>query len=115
MMHQEYLPLLKAISSAGADLTEECQSFLERKMLEFTGTVEEFTEFVHKHAHVWFRSSAAPPEWIQNAEWQFEDEEPMTFVGQVSICASAGLFHDEAAIFVFASASGTVKTVLQVS
>lgn len=96
-------------------MTDECQRFLEHELSRFAGSESEFANYAREHAREWFPSCNSPPEWIHNAEWQFEDGRPMCFVGQVSIPQSAGIFHDEASIFVFANAKGAIKTVLQVS
>jgi hypothetical protein len=110
-----YMPLLEAISAAGADMTDDCQDFLSDQFSKFPHSESEFVEFVSVHAKEWFLSCNSPPEWIQNAEWQFDEGRPMCFVGQLLISPATGMFHDEAAIFVFATAKGSVKTVIQIS
>lgn len=108
-----YMPLLEAISSVGADMTDECQDFLNDQLSKFPYSESEFVAFACKHAKEWFLSCNLPPEWIQNAEWQFDEGRPMCFVGQLSILPTVGMFHDEAVIFVFAK--GNVKTIIQIS
>lgn len=53
--------------------------------------------------------------WRQNAEWQFHNHKPMVFVGEIPIPKSAGLYHDDASLFVFISEDGVTKTVVQVT
>lgn len=110
-----YLPLLRAVSNVGADLTDDCAAFLEEKLSAFSGTHDEFVTCVTRQASQWFRCASVYPAWIQNAEWPFDQGAPMLFVGQLTVPPASRLFHDEATIFVFVNESGTVKTVLQVS
>ena len=63
-----------------------------------------------------FRSVGTDPRWIQNPNWQVAGGRPMVFVGQVDVPASAGLFHDDAAFYVFwGPATGEVRGVVQVA
>lgn len=63
-----------------------------------------------------FRSVGEKPRWIQNPSWQIAGGMPMVFVGQIDVPASAGLFHDDAAFYIFwAPATGEVRGVVQVA
>jgi hypothetical protein len=45
-----------------------------------------------------FKYLKAPPKWLQSPDWQFSDNRPLIFVGQLDI---AGLSHDTAALYIF--------------
>jgi|GEM_PF-5861225 len=45
---------------------------------------------------------------------QFHRGKPMVFVGETPIPKAAGLFHDDACVFVFLSDDGVTKCVIQV-
>lgn len=114
-----YDELLRIVSERGArvDVPIESERFFSQVVEGFRGTREELLEHVRANAPRWFRWIGAPPEWIQDAEWQFTDDgRPMVFVGQLVIPAGSGLFHDEARVFVFIDPdSDDVKTVTQVA
>jgi hypothetical protein len=111
--------LLAIVSERGArvDVPLESERFFSRLVEGFRGTREELLAVARAEAPNWFRWVSGPPDWIHDAEWQFaENGEPMAFVGQLSIPAGLGVFHDEACLFVFIDlASGEVKTITQVS
>ncbi len=110
-----YEDVLSAVSNVGADLSHECEEFLAGIRTNFSGDDYQFVDFVRANTANWFRCVSSYPEWIQNAEWQFHNGKPMLFVGQIALPASAGIFHDEAAIFVFLSETGVIKNVIQVA
>jgi hypothetical protein len=110
-----YSDLLAAVSNVGADLTGDCEQFLSDLRTSFQGTDEEFVQHVQANVDRWFRVVNSFPEWIQNADWQFHRGKPMVFVGATPIPKAAGLFHDEACVFVFLSDDGVTKCVIQVS
>lgn len=110
-----YPKLLATVSMVGADLTDECELFFENELASFSGSAEDFVVHARTQIHRWFRCVAAYPEWLQNAEWQFDAGKPMMFTGQLAVPRSSGLFHDDAAIFVFVNPSGIIRTVLQIN
>ncbi|SHK84074.1 hypothetical protein SAMN02745136_03479 [Anaerocolumna jejuensis DSM 15929] len=56
------------------------------------------------------------PEWIQDPEWQFNDDRPMTFIGQLEIKQSKIRLHDDAIFYVFWDREiGITKTIIQIS
>lgn len=114
-----YQELLTIVSERGArpDVPIESERFFTQVVESFQGTREELLEHVRAKAPLWFRWIGEPPDWLQDSEWQFADDgQPMVFVGQLVIPAGAGVFHDEAQVFVFIDpSSGEMKTVTQVS
>jgi hypothetical protein len=112
-----YENLLPIVSQIGAqiDVPIESEQFFEKQAAEFLGEPDEFIEFVRMNLKKWFRIVNERPRWLQEAEWQFDGGVPMTFVGQIDIPKSAGLYHDDAALFVFVSPTGVSKTLIQVA
>lgn len=114
-----YEELLAVISERGArvDVPIESERFFSQIVEGFGGTRQELLDHVRANASRWFRWLGEPPEWIQDAEWQFTDDgRPMAFVGQLAIPAGSGVFHDEGRVFVFIDPDGgEVKTVTQVA
>lgn len=110
-----YGDLLAAVSNVGADITGDCELFLLDLRANFTGTDDEFVEHVRENVGSWFRVITSCPEWIQNAEWQFHRGKPMIFAGEIPIPKSAGLYHDDACVFVFLSEDGVTTNVIQVA
>ena len=110
-----YSNLLAVVSNVGADITSECEQFLSELRTTFQGTDEEFVQHVQANVDRWFRVINSFPAWIQNADWQFHRGKPMVFVGETPIPKAAGLFHDDACVFVFLSDDGVTKCVIQVS
>jgi hypothetical protein len=112
-----YEDLMKIVTPFGADVDFplEAELFLAAAVDPFTDKGE-CLQFVQEHASDWFRSIADPPDWLQEAEWQFDAGRPMTFVGQLPIPVSTGYLHDDAALFVFWNPeNGFTKTVIQVA
>jgi hypothetical protein len=94
----------------------EGREFLDRAVRDFDGDAQGFVAYLATQAPLWFRSLSQPPEWIQEAEWQFHEGKPMTFVGQVEVPAAVGVFHDDARFFVFWDQhDGATRTVIQVA
>lgn len=113
-----YEELLVLVSGYGAqvDTPIESEHFFETLIKEFHGTQSEFLLFVQDNLPHWFRSVPENgPNWIQDAEWQFHDGKPMLFLGEIKVPKSAGVFHDDAAVFIFLSESGISKSVIQVA
>lgn len=110
--------LLGIVSNAGAqvDVPIESEQFFETLIEGFQGSEAEFLSYARENVGRWFNSvPAGGPNWMQEAEWQFHNGKPMTFVGEVSIPKAAGLFHDDASVFVFLSEDGVTKSVIQVA
>ena len=110
-----YGELLAAVANVGADITDDCEQFLSELRTEFAGTDEDFLKHVQKNVGRWFRVITSYPQWVQNAEWQFHEGRPMVFAGEITIPKDAGLFHDDAYIFVFLSERGVIKNVIQIA
>ena len=63
-----------------------------------------------------FRCVGSSPDWIQNPDWLIDSGRPMWFLGQLEIPADKGLFHDDAAVYVFLnSETGVVRGVTQIA
>lgn len=107
-----YGDVLAAVSNVGADITGDCEQFLSELRANFTGNDEEFVRHVQENIGRWFQVVTSYPEWIQNAEWQFYKGKPMIFAGEIPIPKSAGLYHDDACVFVFLSEEGVTKSVI---
>ena len=104
------------VGHTGARISEEIEPFLRKEIERFSGARNELLAHVRKNASAWFRSARQPPEWIQDADWQVWDERPMLFLGQLDIPKDAGLFHDDASVYVFLSPeTGVTETVIQVA
>lgn len=114
-----YEDLLAIISERGARVTVpiESERFFSRLVEGFAGTREALFEHVRTNVARWFRCIDQPPEWIQDAEWQFTATgNPMVYLGHVDVPANSGVFHDEGRVFVFIDPDGDeVKTVTQVA
>ena len=113
-----YEDLLGIVSCARAqvDVPIESEHFFEALVEGFQGSKEEFLSYVRANIERWFNSvPAGGPNWIHEAEWKFHNGKPMTFVGEVLIPKEAGLFHDDASVFVFLSEDGVTKCVVQVA
>ena len=110
-----YGALLSAVSNVGADITSDCEQFLSALRTDFNGTDNAFVEYVRANIRGWFRAVGAYPEWIQNADWQFHKGKPMLFVGDIEIPKSAGLYHDDACVYVFLSEDGVTTSVVQIA
>lgn len=58
-----------------------------------------------------FVSLGKPPKWLQSPEWQFDDNQPMIFVGQLSLDK---LKHDTSQIYIFINSKNEkVHSVIQ--
>ena len=58
-----------------------------------------------------FVSVRKPPKWLQPPEWQFDDKQPITFVGQLSLDK---LKHDTSQIYIFINSKNEkVHSVIQ--
>jgi hypothetical protein len=113
-----YEDALELMAGVGArpDVPLESREFVEAFIAGFRGTREELLAELRRRSVEWFRSLSGVPHWLQEPEWQFNEGRPMIFVGQVDIGKGSGLFHDDAAIFVFFDpVEGETKTVIQVS
>jgi len=112
-----YKELLVVASEAGTqiDVPIESEQFFEGLLSGFSGSKDEFIEHVRANIGEWFRCVGEGPRWIQEAEWQFHDGQPMVFLGQIDIPKSAGLFHDDASVLAFLSPCGVTKNVIQVA
>ena len=56
------------------------------------------------------------PEWIQDPEWQFNNGNPMTFVGQLETKHNKIRLHDDAIFYVFWDREiGITKTIMQIA
>ena len=110
-----YKDLVAAVSNVGADITADCERFLSDLRTDFQGSDGEFVKYVQANVETWFRVVNSFPAWVQNADWQFHRGKPMVFVGETPIPKAAGLFHDDACVFVFLSDDGVTKCVIQVS
>lgn len=113
-----YPEVLEMISAMGARVEApiECERFLSRAIEQYTGNREQLLEQIARDVKTWFHCLRARPRWIQEAEWQFHDDRPMIFLGQIDIVKGDNLFHDDASAFVFYSpTAGITKTVIQVA
>jgi hypothetical protein len=114
-----YEELLTIVSERGArvDVPIESERFFSRLVEGFQGTREQLIEYVRANVPRWFRWTGQPPEWIQDAEWQFTDDgRPMVFLGQVDVPARSGILHDDGRVYVFIDPKGgEVKTITQVA
>jgi hypothetical protein len=113
-----YIDLLKVVSKAGADVSApiESERFFSRIVESFNGTREELLRHVEANLGRWFKRVDAVPRWLQEAEWQFDEDAPMVFIGQLNVPRTAGYFHDDAALFVFLNPkNGKIKTVIQMA
>ena len=107
--------VLEIVSHLGAAITHQLEPFLSAQVESIQGSRADVLTAVAELAPTWFRSVENPPEWIQEAEWPVEDGIPMVFLGQVPISRSAGLFHDDAAVFVFIGPNTGVTSLVQVA
>ena len=108
-----YSDLLRIVSRAGAQVDEE---FFAKQLAMYSGSKEQFLSFVEQNIFTWFACLDKSPEWIQEANWQFSNGEPMFFLGQINIGAEKGIYHDDAACFVFVNlTTGETKSVIQVA
>jgi hypothetical protein len=111
-----YEELLHILSEVGADINDESEQFLLRFLENFQGSKDDFLRFVEDNLYKWFKFIKYKPDWIQNAEWQFNNGKPMIFVGQVEVEPNNEYFHDEASFYFFwDSETGDVKNIIQVS
>ena len=113
-----YADLIRLVSEIGAqvDVPVESECFFGDWASSFNGTHEEFLRYVKDNLSEWFKCVGSPPEWIQAPEWQFSQGKPMVFVGQVSVSAGTGYFHDEARFYLFWNPeNGETKSVIQVA
>ncbi len=113
-----YEELLGMVSEVGAQVSVplESEEFFSGMVTEFTGSREQFLDFVRENLRRWFRTVHTSPQWIQEAEWQFSDGKPMVFVGQIDVPREKGLFHDDASFYVFWNpVTGETKNVIQVA
>ena len=113
-----YEDLVSVVSEAGAlvDVPIESEAFFRQIVESFQGTREECLAFIQSNLPRWFRCLGPGPDWIQEAEWQFANERPMVFLGQVDVPASAKLLHDDARVFVFLDGeTAEIKTIMQIA
>jgi hypothetical protein len=110
-----YDEVLEIVCERGAEICGDIELFLTKEIEAIPGTKEEVISAVSAKASEWFRSAGDRPEWIQFADWPVRDGKPMVFLGQVAVPPSAGLFHDDAAAFVFIAPDGVTTTIIQVS
>jgi hypothetical protein len=117
-LDEVYSELLELVSSHGTQLTVpiEAEEFFARQVELFQGSREQLLDHVRASLPSWFRSVGDRPRWIQEAEWQFAGGAPMIFVGQIDVPAGKGIYHDDAAFFLFVDPrSGETKAVVQVA
>lgn len=110
--------LLLIVSEAGArpDVPTESRRFFTSIVERFGDDREACLDYVRANLTSWFRCVGREPDWIQEPHWQFDENKPMVFVGQVDVHHSLGWFHDEARFFVFWNPeNGETRTVIQVS
>jgi hypothetical protein len=73
----------------------------------------ELKEWLRSHLTERFRYHKEPPKWIQSPAWPISDNEPLYFLGQITI-EDCELFHDTTTVYVFLDTkSGETKTVMQ--
>ena len=113
-----YEDLIALVSEVGAqaDVPAEAEAFFSELVAAFPGEREEFVQHARKNLRDWFRAVNAYPVWVQEAEWPFSNGRPMVFVGQIDVPAGKGLFHDDAAFYVFWDPeTGDTREVIQVA
>ena len=113
-----FVDLLAAVCEYGEvpDSSVESEQFFAQKLAPFEGRLEEAIEYVVRNAPNWFWSVGASPQWVQEECWEYNNGEPMVFMGQVEVPLALGFFHDDARIFVFMDAkTSEVSTVFQIS
>lgn len=113
-----YEKLVMLVSNAGAqvDVPAESETFFTEIVESFTGTEEELLAYVKANLSTWFKCLDTEPEWLQEAEWQFSNGKPMTFVGQLMFSPEQTGLHDATRFSLFWDhATGATKTVIQVA
>lgn len=111
------LPVLLSLGNElGFDPTgsSEAETFFAGLITRFRGAERELPDWLKKELANSFNCIGQKPDWIQNPNWAFTPKGPMIFVGQINL--PPGLFHDEAAFYVFYEPQGGLtKTILQVA
>ncbi len=113
-----YDDLIEVVSEAAAqvDIPIESEEFFSKIVKNFDGSKEECLMYIEANVKRWFRCITERPKWIQEAEWQFNNGNPMVFVGQVEVDPASGFFHDSAIFYLFwDSKTGETKTAIQVA
>jgi hypothetical protein len=67
----------------GVAVPEACGELVGRVVESYRGRPEDFETWFARELLDRFRAFGERPNWIQEPEWPVEDEQPLTFVGQV--------------------------------
>jgi hypothetical protein len=116
-IYDRFRELMEILSPLGASLSSsvECEEFFNSEASLFSD-VDEFVNHVKVKSHEWFTFIHGAPEWIQESEWQFNNNKPMKFIGYIEIPRDSSLYHDDARIYVFLDPeSGVTKNVIQMA
>jgi hypothetical protein len=92
----------------------EAEEYFSGLVSRHSGGAAEFKAWLRGQVKELFKCVTSAPRWIQNPEWQFSQNGPLVFVGQIDV--PPGLFHDDASFFTFWDPeTGATRTIVQVA
>ncbi|HEY0733716.1 MAG TPA: hypothetical protein VGD69_02320 [Herpetosiphonaceae bacterium] len=98
----------------------EAEDFFRRLLSTYTGADEPaaIRSWLEERLAQHFVALQDPPRWLQTSDWQFEEEQPMLFVGQIDIpqqhsAVAASRFHDDTSFYIFVGREGPPRVIMQ--
>ena len=95
----------------------EMENYLKKILLEFEGDdedIEALKPWLSARLEKNFICLLYQPRWIQGSDWQFHEEKPMIFAGQIDLFGEVRhTYHDDTSIFVFIASNTDPVTLIQ--
>ena len=94
----------------------ESEEYFKNLIDKYNGDTSKINEWLREKIITEFQCVDKRPIWIQNPSWQFANNKPMLFVGQLDCSSNQTRLHDDATFYVFWDRNtGETKAIIQVS
>ena len=103
-----YLSVVRVANQYGVDPSSsvESEEFFQHLLEEFTGSLENLTEWLEEQLPRYFTVINERPRWKQSASWPFSHGKPMMFAGQIDLSIQpegpvSDIYHDDTSLYIF--------------
>ena len=100
--------------------SSEAEEFFRKFLSTYTGADEPAAvrSWLEERLPQHFVALHDPPRWLQASDWQFDEEQPMLFVGQIDVAqqdsaVAASRFHDDTSLYVFIGRESPPRVIMQ--
>ena len=94
----------------------EAERYFAKLLQQYDGPQDDasFSDWLRQEISERFISITDKPRWIQNPAWQFANEQPMIFAGQIDISQKDfPFYHDDTSLYVFIGRKVPTEVVIQ--